>query len=43
MLTPFLCKKSYCGKQIQLKLCNIIVLLLFHRNLYRILTHFDDN
>ena len=42
MLTPFLCKKSYCGKQTQLKLCNIIV-LLFHRNLYRILTHFDDN
>ena len=43
MLTPFLCKKSYCGKQIQLKLCNIIVLLLFHRNLYRILTYFGDN
>ena len=37
------CKKSYCGKQIQLKLCNIIVLLLFHRNLYRILTYFGDN
>lgn len=42
MLTPFICKKSYCGKLIQLKLCNIIV-LLFHRNLYRILTHFGDN
>ena len=39
----FLFKKSYCGKQIQLKLCNIIVLLLFHRNLYRILTYFGDN
>ncbi len=37
------CKKSYCGKQIQLKLCNIIVLVLFHRNLYRILTYFGDN